>query len=457
MNKKTKWILWGSIGLVVLMIILSKLGAFGKAEGLKVTAEKVQKRTIVEIVNASGKLYPETEVKISPDISGEITELYVKEGDTVKAGQILGRIYADIYSLERDQASSMLAQSEAQISNNEAQVANQRANLEAMKASLDQAQKTFKMQKQLYDDKVISLNEYNIAESQLRTAQANYNAALEGIKSSEAVVRSAKASAQSARTSLVRANKDLGRTAIIAPMDGVISLMSVKKGERVVGSNMMAGTEMMRVADFSVIEVQVDVGENDVPKVKVGDNAIVTIDAYSDRKFKGVVTQVASSNNGAAGTSISTDATQYKVYVRILPESYKDLLNKGSFPFRPGMNATADIETETRENVVGVPINAVTVRDKVDSTGTTTKKDESLINSKSNDVSEVVVFVLKADNTVEQRKVTTSIQDINFIEITSGLNEGETVISGPYDVVNKTLKNGTAVNPVEKGKLYEKK
>lgn len=448
MSKNTKWILIGTGALVVLLIVLSKAGVFGKAEGVKVTAEKAEKRTITEIVSASGKIFPEIEVKVSPDISGEITELNVQEGDTVKKGQLLGRIYADIYSIQRDQAASGVAQSEAQIASSQAQVANSQASLGALKAALDQAQKNFDMQKKLYDEKVISRSEFNVAESNLKSSQANYNAALQGIKGSEASVKSAQASATSARSNLERANKDLSRTAIIAPMDGVVSLLNVKKGERVVGSNMMAGTEILRVADMSGIEVRVDVGENDVPKIKVGDKAIVTVDAYSDRKFDGIVTQVASSNTGAATqsslTSTSTDVTQYKVYVRILAESYKDLLSKGSFPFRPGMNASADIQTETHNDVISVPINAVTTREK-------TKTE------KGNDEPEIVVFIIEKDNKVKKVPVKTSIQDINYIEITDGLKGGEMVVTGPYDVVSKTLKDGTEVKVTDKEKVFDKK
>lgn len=448
MSKNTKWILIGTGALVVLLIVLSKAGVFGKAEGVKVTAEKAEKRTITEIVSASGKIFPEIEVKVSPDISGEITELNVQEGDTVKKGQLLGRIYADIYSIQRDQAASGVAQSEAQIASSQAQVANSQASLGALKAALDQAQKNFDMQKKLYDEKVISRSEFNVAESNLKSSQANYNAALQGIKGSEASVKSAQASATSARSNLERANKDLSRTAIIAPMDGVVSLLNVKKGERVVGSNMMAGTEILRVADMSGIEVRVDVGENDVPKIKVGDKAIVTVDAYSDRKFDGIVTQVASSNTGAATqsslTSTSTDVTQYKVYVRILAESYKDLLSKGSFPFRPGMNASADIQTETHKDVISVPINAVTTREK-----TKTEKE--------NDEPEIVVFIIEKDNKVKKFPVKTSIQDINYIEITDGLKGGEMVVTGPYDVVSKTLKDGTEVKVTDKEKVFDKK
>jgi HlyD family secretion protein len=309
---------------------------------------------------------------------------------------------------------------------------------------------------------VISLSEFNIAEATFKSAQANYNAAAEAIKGSQASVQGAQANVQSAVSNLQKANKDLGRTAVVAPMDGVVSLLSVKKGERVVGSNMMAGTEMLRIADMAKIEVRVDVGENDVPKVKLGDNAIITIDAYSDKKFKGIVTQIASSNTGAASASAlsgtGNDVTQYKVYIRLLPESYMDLIGKGSFPFRPGMNASADIQTKTHTNILSVPINAVTTREKSDSTGTKTgkAKDENTERTDTEmDELDVVVFVVDKDKKVKKVKVKTDIQDINYIEITGGLKEGDEVVTGPYDVVSKTLKEGTVIKKVDKKELFE--
>ncbi len=450
MSKSLKWILISLGILVVLLVVLSKTGAFGKEEGTKVTAEKAQKRTIIEVVNASGKIYPEIEVKVSPDISGEITELTVQEGDSVKKGQILARIYADIYNIQRNQAASGVVQSQAQ-------VANSQAAIDALKAQLEQAQRTYDMQKKLFDDKVISRNEFNVAEANLKSSKANYNAALQGIRGGEASV-------QSAKQSLAKANTDLGRTVIIAPMDGVISLLSVKKGEKVAGNSFNVGTEMMRIADMAKIEVRVDVGENDVPKVKLGDSAVVEVDAYSDRKFKGIVTQIASSNNGAATqnalANTSNDVTQYKVYIRLLPSSYMDLIGKGSFPFRPGMSASADIQTKTHVNVLSVPINAVTTRDKNDSTKTDTKKkDESDIKAAetSLDDLEVVVFVLDKEGKASKVKVKTDIQDINNIEITEGLKEGDQVVTGPYDVVSKTLKAGKKVKVVDKKELFVKK
>jgi HlyD family secretion protein len=449
MSKKVKLIL---IGLVVLVAVLGGLkyaGVFGKKEGTKVTAEKVQLRTITEIVNASGKIYPVIEVKVSPDISGEITELTVLEGDSVTKGQIIARIYADIYSIQANQAASGVAQSQAQ-------VANAQAALEAFKAQLDQSEKTYKMQKQLFDDKVISRNEFNLSESNFKSAQANYNAAKQGIKGGQASV-------QSAQANLAKANKDLGRTAVLAPMNGVVSLLNVKKGERVVGSNLMSGTEMLRIADMAKIEIRVDVSESDIAKVHLGDSAIVTVDAYSTRKFKGMVTQISSSNNGAATQSAlantSTDVTNYKVYVRLLPESYSDLLDKGSYPFRPGMSASADIQTKTHLNVLSVPINAVTTRDLNDSTtkvAGATKTGTADKAAAGEDDLEVVVFIVDKEGTVKKVKVTTAIQDINYIEISGGLKEGDNVISGPYDVVSKLLKEKDKVKVVEKKDLFEK-
>ena len=450
MSKTVKWILISLVLLIAALFGLKAAGVFGKDEGTKVTAEKVQKRTIIEIVNASGKIYPEIEVKVSPDISGEITELSVLEGDTVKKGQVVARIYADIYSIQANQASSGVAQSQAQ-------VANSQASLDALKANMEQTEKTYGMQKKLYEDKVISSNEFNIADAAYKTAQANYNAAKQGIRGGQAAV-------QSAQANLAKANKDLSRTAVLAPMDGVVSLMSVKKGERVVGSNMMAGTEMLRIADMSKIEIRVDVGESDVPKVHLGDSAIVTVDAFSDRKFKGIVTQIASSNNGAstqtALTNTSTDVTNYKVYVRLLRESYNDLLGKGSFPFKPGMSASADIQTKTHLNVLSVPINAVTTRDKNDSLKVDKKQtadEESNVKATTNiDDLDVVVFVIDKEGLVKKVKVKTAIQDINNIEITEGLNEGEQVISGPYEVVSKKIKAKDKVKVVDKKELFEK-
>lgn len=450
MNKKLLWSIIGLVVLIVVLILLKQSGAIGSDEGIKVATEKVSKKTIIETVNASGKIYPVVEVKVSPDVSGEIIELTVMEGDSVRRGQVLARIYADIYLSERDQASANVTQQQANL-------ANARAQLSGQKAALELAKRNYDRQNELLQDKVISQAEFDQAKNNYEAALSNYNSTLQSIKSSEATVRAAS-------SNLERANKDLGRTVVNAPMDGVVSLLSVKKGERVVGNSMMAGTEILRIADMSQLEIRVDVGENDITKVQIGDSAIVEVDAYSNRKFKGIVTQIASSSeNLIAATSVSNDVTNYKVYISLLPETYSDLLqpeNPRHFPFRPGMTASADIQTNTRENVLAVPINAVTTREKGgDVVQDETVKEETGLQeetrfSVSQDIDEVV-FVVDSSNTVKAKIVRTSIQDFNYIEILGGLQEGEEVIVAPYNIISKSLRDGLKVNVVPKEKLFE--
>ncbi len=450
MSKKLIWIIVGLVLLIVVLVGLKKAGVIGKEEGITVSAEKAALRTITETVNASGKVYPEVEVKVSPDVSGEIVELNVNEGDSVKKGQVLARIYADILGSQRDQVAAGVNQQKAQVNNSTAQ-------LGALKATLDQAESQYNRQKKLLAEKVISRLEFEQAEQAFKSARANYTAATEGVKSAQAAV-------QSVQAQLNRANKDISRTVIVSPMDGVISLLAIKKGERVAGNSFNVGTEMMRVADMRSIEVRVDVGENDIPKVKLGDTAIVEVDAYTSRKFKGLVYKIANPNTGSAlGSSASNaEVTNYKVHIRLLPQSYSDLIVPGrSFPFRPGMTASADIQTKSRFNVLSVPLNAVTTRDAKDSadkkdnkTSATTDAPKSV---SADDGIQEVVFVLQKDNKVKKVRVKTAIQDLNNIEILDGLKVGDMVITGPYSIVSKTLKDGALVKVVEKEKLFEEK
>jgi HlyD family secretion protein len=461
MNKKWIWILVGLGVVIVALLGLKKAGVLGKDEGTKVSVEKVVRKNITEVVTASGKVYPEVEVKISPDVSGEIMELTVQEGDSVQKGQLLARVYADILATQRDQAAATVNQQEAQ-------VGNVTASLDAFKARMEQAERQYLRQKKLYEDKVISKLEFETAENAYLTAKADYNAARQSIQSTRASVASAQANLQ-------RANKDLSRTSVVAPMSGVVSLLNVKKGERVVGNSMMAGTEMLRIADMRMIEVRVDVGENDIPKVSYGDTAIVEVDAYSNRKFKGIVTQIASTNRNAAGAAVTstTDVTNYEVRIRLIQDSYKDLIdmkNPRNFPFRPGMSASADIQTNTHANVLAVPINAVTTRDKSD-TAAAGKGEKQVAKKEDNatpppggtsetparnlDDIEEVVFILQKDGTVKRAKVRTDIQDINFIEVIDGLKEGDEVITGPYTTVSKLLREGMKVKVVPKEQLFE--
>jgi HlyD family secretion protein len=462
MNKSTIRIIIGVVVLVLLLVLLKGMGVLGKEEGTRVSAEKVALRNITEVVTASGKVYPEKEVKISPDISGEVVDLGVtQEGDSVHKGQELAKIYADIYTTQRDQAAAQMNQQQAMVSNAQAM-------LPGLKTSMEVAKKALDREKQLLDQKVVSLSEYETAEGTLQTAQANYMAALQTVKGNSA-------GAVSARANLDIAAKNLSRTTVVSPIDGVVSLLSIKKGERVVGNSMMAGTEMMRVADMSRIETIVDVGENDIPKVQLGDSALISVDAYSNRKFRGIVTQIASSVTTAAGTSTTTvstnDVTNYKVHIRLSPDSYKDLYNPAkpkSFPFRPGMSASADIQTRTHASVLSVPINAVAVREKNSNSAVSAntddapgddnsnKNDTHAQNSNADDLDEVV-FVLQPGDTVRKVKVRTDIQDINYIEIVDGLKAGDQIITGPYSIVSKTLKSGQHVKVVPKDKLFEEK
>jgi HlyD family secretion protein len=447
MSKKLKWIIGILIILIVLLVILSKAGVLGKDEGTKVTAEKAIMSNITETVTATGKVFPEVEVKITPDISGQIVELDVAEGDTVHRGEVLAKIYADIYSSQKDQAAAVVAQSQAQVSNSEAQ-------LGALKATLDQAQAAYNRQKTLLDQKVISQSEFETAQQAYESAKANYAAAQSSIQAN-------KASVQNAMAGLTSANKDLQKATLTAPMDGVVSLLSVKKGERVAGNSFNVGTELMRIADLSSIEVQVGVGENDIPKVKLGDSANIEIDAFNNRKFRGVVYKIANPEQAlsANANTSSTTVTQYEVHIRLLPSSYNDLIVQGQpFPFRPNMTASADIQTQTHNNVLSVPLNAVTTRSLSDVKNSDTSKNKKPIvtnkNSGDSDLVEVV-FTVQPDGKVKLVPVTTSIQDINNIEITSGLKPNEQVITGPYDVVSKSMKQGDKVKIVGKEELVQ--
>jgi HlyD family secretion protein len=448
---KRKTLFW-ILGVVVVLIIFLALRNAGKDDSIKVAAEKAAEKTIIEVVSASGKIYPETEVKISSDVSGEIVDLPVQEGDSVKKGQVLARIYADVYGSVRDKATASLSQAQAQ-------QANSAASLNAFKAKLEQSKAAYDRNKELLAQKVVSRSEFETAEATYRSALADYTAASEQVNSYRFAV-------QSARAGLTEANTNLKRTTIVASMDGVVSLLPVKKGERVVGTGQMSGTEIMRIADLNVMEVQVDVGENDIPRVKYNDTALVEVDAYSDRKFKGIVTQIASSSKGAAtATSTSTSSaeqvTSYIVHIRILPESYKDLLDPThpkNFPFRPGMSASVDIQTRTKKNALAVPINAVTTRDVVDSTKIAgANKDDVAKAKESGKDQKEVVFILKPDNTVQQVVVTTGVQDDTNIEVLTGLKTGDMVISAPYSAVSKDLEPGKRVKVVPTKELFDNK
>lgn len=423
MSKKKIFI---SIGVIVVLIIL--LIAFGKRDkkGLMVAAEKVAKRDIVEEVTASGTIYPENEVKISPDVSGEITEMYVKEGDTVRKGQLLVRINPDIYQTQLEQA-------KAGLNNAKASSENVQAQLLRTKANVDNLRKNFEMQEKLYKEKVISQLEYNNAMTQYEMAKAELQAAEKQALASMYNTRSVEAN-------VAQAGKNYQRTTVVAPTDGVVTGLVSKKGERVVGTAQMAGTEMMRISDLSRMEVRVDVNENDIVRISVGDSAGIEVDAYSGKKFKGIVTEVANSSSSSSSLASTEQVTKYEVKVLILPSSYAEVMkeNGGKMPFRPGMSSTVHVYTNQEKQVLSIPVASVTMKEKKDNSG---EKEE-------------VVFVVENGKAV-RKAVKTGIQDTRYIKVTAGLKPDEVVISAPYEAINMKINEGMSVNVVDKDKLYE--
>lgn len=444
MSKKSLyWLLGSAVGLVALLAILSKTGVIGNDSTLKVAIEEVGTHDIIETVSASGKIYPVSEVKVSPDVSGEITDLFVEEGDSVRKGQVLATINSTIYKAAVNRANAMLNQTRSTVSNASAML------LQA-KAQLDQATATYERNRQLFDDKVISAVEFETAQAAYKTAQANYRASTETIKGNQYGVASAQAN-------VTEAMQSLRKTTIYAPMSGIVSALFVKKGERVVGTAQMAGTEIMRIADMSRMKVDVEVGENDIQKVKYNDTANIEVEAYPSRKFKGTVVKISQSSTASgsqAAAALSDQVSNYTVGIELLPESYHDLLQADSrhFPFRPGMSASVDVLTKFERQTLAVPINAVTTREEEDNEAEKedkgTKKEESI---------KEYVFIVKKDNKTELREVKTSVQDNEYIKIISGLKQGEQVIVAPFSAIARTLKKDMKVKVVPKKELFDVK
>ncbi|MCX6249198.1 MAG: efflux RND transporter periplasmic adaptor subunit [Bacteroidetes bacterium] len=452
-TKKRNWIIIGSIVIVVAVILLAVFKG-KKNEGTRITTEKVLKRTITQTVSANGKIQPEKDIKISPYISGEVVELYVKEGEEVTAGYLLAKIDPEIYISAYDQ-------SVASMNTQQANSANAQARSSQAKAQFENAKSTFERQEKLFNQNVISQAEYDQAKSSYAVSKAQVDAAQQDIKASEYMVKSSEAG-------LKRAKEDLTRTAIFAPNDGTVSKLSVEKGERVTGaSQFSSGTEIMRIANLNEMEAQVEVNENDIVRVKMGDTALIEVDAYLNRKFKGIVTEIATSANT---TGVSVDqVTNFNVKIHLIKDSYKDLLdpkNPNFSPFRPGMSTTVEIQTETARDALTIPIQAVTTRADKDTlkkvnAKNKTKKPEGEdqveyvgASKKSSEIQECV-FIF-TNGTAKKVNVKTGIQDINYIQILSGLKTGDEIIVGPYTAVSKTLKNGDNVKKVDKKDLFIK-
>lgn len=421
MSKKTIFILLGIILAAIALFFI-----FGKGKGNDdvkiVEVNKASQMTIVETVSATGKIQPEVEVKISSEVSGEVIDLPVKEGQQVKKGDLLVKINPDIYV--------------SGVNRTAASVSNTRAGLTQAEAQVKEAKANYDRNKTLYDKGVISKSEWDKIVSAYEVAVASKQSAYYNVESASA--------------SLTEAKDNLGRTTIYAPADGTISLLSIELGERVLGTQQMTGTEILRIANLNNMEVEVDVNENDIVKVSIGDEAKIEVDAYLKREFKGTVTSISNS----ASTALTADqVTNFKVKVRIEKESYKDLLEGKPVnysPFRPGMTATVDIVTKTKANIIGVPISAVVIKDDT----TSVKKDllaelekeekEKKGTAPKSDQKFECVFV-KVGDEAKLRVIKTGIQDDTNIEIISGLKAGEEIIVGPYTTVSKELASNDKV------------
>jgi len=428
---KTKKLLRYSLIAVVVLIVLAvvgkKLGWFGKEEVIQVAVEKAERRDIVETITANGKVQPETEVIISPDVSGEIVDLRVKEGDMVTMGRLLARIKPEVYISARDRALASLNSSKARFSQAEAQY---------IQKELD-----YKRNKTLWEQQAISESVYETALSAYQVAKAELDAAKYSVKSAEAA--------------LAEAEENLIKTSIYAPMSGTVSMLLVEKGERVVGAQMMTGTEMMRIADLDRMEVLVEVNENDIVRVNMEDTALIEVDAFLGQKFKGIVTEIA---NSAKTTGLTTDqVTNFEVKVFLLRESYQTLYDEGYVnPFRPGMSATVDIMTEIESDVLSVPIQAVTTR--ADSTLAESSGDveeAEIVNEDEEEEMNEVVFIVNDESKAEFVKVKTGIQDNNYIQILEGIEEGDEIITAPYNAISKKLNADAMVEVVDKEDLFK--
>ncbi|MBK8555874.1 MAG: efflux RND transporter periplasmic adaptor subunit [Lewinellaceae bacterium] len=474
--KRKRTLLYVLIGVFAILIVAAAIKARQKPKGETVTVEKVQRRTIKETVTASGKVFPETEVKISSDVSGEIVELYVKEGDSVRAGQVLAKIKPDEYqsAVERGQAAVSTAKSQREISasnvkNSSAQIDQLEADRARVAAQVEAARKSHKRNESLHKEGVISDAEFETSlsnvrglESSLAASDAALIGAKTGLKSAKENVLVSEFGINSASASLKELRTSLQKTIVTAPVSGIISKLNVEKGERVVGTLQMTGTEMMRVANFSSMEVQVEVSESDILKVSVNDEAEVEIDAYLGRKFKGRVSEIANSasNVGTVSASLNTDqVANFVVKVRLDPRSYEDLMKAGRpHPFRPGMSASVDIFTETMDDVLSIPIIAVTVREEDKATEKKSDDEEIPEQNRSNSPAEIkeIVFIVSGD-TVAVRDVKTSVQDNDYIAIDTGLKEGEMVVTGPYSAIARKLKSGSRITIEDKNKDKNKK
>ncbi|MFD2036859.1 efflux RND transporter periplasmic adaptor subunit [Belliella marina] len=424
-SNKFLYILLGIVGTLIVFAIIGKsAGWIGGEKEVAVETTIAKKTSIIEKVSASGVIEPEIEVKLSPDVAGEIIELNVMEGDSVKVGDLLVKIRPDNFISALDRAKANLNQQMANL-------AQSQANLKRAEAQFTRADLDYKRNEKLYNDKVISDSDWELAQSNFLTAQNDLEAAKQTVLGAEYIIKSSQATVN-------EANENLRLTNVYSPVNGTVSKLLVEKGERVVGTQQMAGTEMLRLADLSKMEVRVNVNENDIIRISLGDTTLIDVDSYASvaKKFKGVVTSIANSAN----TKASIDAvTEFEVKIRILNDSYAELVTeKNRFPFRPGMTASVDIITQKKTGVLSVPLAAVTTREdqKIESADGTTKLKE-------------LIYIVENGKAV-QKEIKTGISDFDNIEILEGVNEGDELVSGPYFVISKQLKDNDLLKVTKK-------
>ena len=460
-NKKRNnlWIYVAGVAVLALVAFAYFKGK-NRKEGEKVALEEAQIRTIEERVSASGRIFPIVEVKISSDVSGEVVELYVQEGDSVIQGQVLAKINPDAYVSQVERGVAFVNSSKAQAANSRSQIENIKAQKEQIMAQLDNAREIHKRNEKLFKDGVISNADFQASQSNLKSLEANLRASDAGIRSSQDAARGADYSVASAEASLKELRTSLNRTTILAPESGIISLLNIEKGERVVGTIQMTGTEIMRIANLNAMEVRVDVSENDIPRVKLNDEVSVEVDAYLGRKFVGRVSQIANSSKNSAsmgGAALATDqVTNFEVRIKIDPQSYAYLVtSQRKYPFRPGMSAAVEIKTTIKESILTVPIQSVTTREKegLPKKEAKSETDGGASNKKIDELREVV-FVYEKGDTIQMMEVKTGIQDDSYIEILTGLKKGAKVVSAPYSLIFKKLKQGDKVIVVKEEELF---
>ena len=450
-KKTNKWLYYligGFILLIVFLIVGKSAGWIGKPNDIKVTLAEAKRVSITEKVSASGMVQPVVEVKLSPEVSGELIELAVEEGDSVKQGQLLAKVRPDNFI-------AALEQAQASLNTQKANRASSAAALSRAKATFQRARLDYDRQKKLWDEKVISEADWQLAEQ-------NYEVAKNDLKSAEESLEAARFVVKSSQASLSQAQENLRRTTVKAPMGGIVSKLNVEQGETVLGTQQFQGTEIMRIADLNQMEVRVNVNENDIIRVSLGDTVVIDVDSYSymDKEFKGVVTAIANTANDKA----SADAvTEFEVRIRILNSSYQDLVEEGNkYPFRPGMTASVEIITNQKENVLSVPLAAVTTRipgqgKQGNGKGEDDQEEKENDNPKKDDEVKEVVFV-EEGGLAKMREVKTGISDYENIEILEGVKEGEKVVSGPFLIVSKRLKDEDKItdeNKREKGETDE--